>query len=154
MCNCDLDSSGIAVLKVCAASIEGTQWVHLPQSMWCERPHGSPSVSVCWSSGRAFGGNCDARSPETCHLFPVCVTGTFVKGILPAATYKKGANTNACGLFWGASFGRFTNSIEKQTNTPLWPLFKKKKLKRKICTFFVGHTLHSGLGFFSLLNPP
>jgi hypothetical protein len=34
------------------------------------------------------------------------------------------------------------------------PCFKKKKLKRKICTFFVGHTLHSGLGFFSLLNPP
>lgn len=54
------------------------------------------------------------------------------------------------GLVWLIhKFNRKTNQL-----TTLALVLKKKKIEKKNLHFFVGHTLHSGLGFFSLLNPP
>lgn len=79
------------------------------------------------------------------------------RGTLQAATYKKGANMKCMLLVSGGP--RLANLKIQLKNKPthlIGPCLKKKKQKKLHFFFFpfAGQTLHPGLGFFSLLNPP
>ena len=127
----------------------------------------SQNVSVCCSSGGALSGNSSNAGgplrgprpadsllcvvPAPCHVrsLNLCQGET-----LQAATYKKGANMKCMllvpgGLVWLIyKFNRKTNQ-----HTSLALVLKKKKMHFFFFPF-VGQTLHLGLGFFSLWNPP
>lgn len=126
---------------MCAPSVEGTRWVPLPQSMWCERPHWSPEVSVCWS-GRALGLTVMLVYPPSVTSFPSCVTGTLLRGFSRLQRTRKVQTRMHVACFGGP---RLADSQIQSRNKPthhFGPCFKKKKnFENKNLHFFLWGTL-------------
>ena len=158
-------SDDISFLKCACLRSSGLGTVHSPQSKWCERTRWSQNVSVCCSSGGALlviARMLAARSeaprpvdsllcvvPAPCHFR----TLNLCRGDSPGCNVQERCKHEmhvAC--FGGPRLANLKIQLKNRPTHLIGPC--------KICTFwffffpFVGQTLHFGLGFFSLLNPP
>lgn len=125
-CNCCLDSSDVAGLKMCAPSIEGTQWVHLPWSMWCERPHGS-QVSVFAGQAGPLGVTAILEAPRSVTSFPCVLPEPLSRGFSRLQRTRKVQTRMHVACFGGPRLA--DSQIQSKTNqhTTLALVFKKKK---------------------------
>lgn len=153
MCNCYLDSSSIAVLKMCATSIKGTQWVHLPQSMWCERSRGSPSAVFAGPQAEPLGITAVLEAPRPVTSFLCVLLEPLSRGFSRLQRTRKVQTRMHVACFGGPHLADSQIQLKNKPTHHFGPCLKKKIEKKNLYFFCGAHFAFWSWFFFPFESP-